>query len=185
MKCKWKHVWAASMAAALCTAYPVLAQSDGFHSGKVITGFGPVASVEQDVEIPADTRFKVLFDVSKAAKPGEINRTLVSAARFINMHAEAGVDPGNIEIAVVFHGGASIDLTRPEIYSADNNGAENANAGAIETLRAHNVKIYLCGQSAAYHGIANKDLLPGVDMALSAMTMHALLQQEGYTLNPF
>jgi len=28
-------------------------------------------------------------------------------------------------------------------------------------------------------------LLPGVEMALSAMTAHAILQQEGYTLNPF
>jgi len=27
--------------------------------------------------------------------------------------------------------------------------------------------------------------LPGVTMALSAMTAHALLQQDGYTLNPF
>ncbi len=185
MKFKWKQVWIVPLAATLCTAYPVLAQPDGFHSGKVIPQFGPVATVEQDVEIPADARFKVLFDVSKAAKPGEVNRTLVSAARFINMHAEAGVDPENIEIAVVFHGGASIDLTRAETYGARNDGAENANAAAIETLRAHNVQVYLCGQSAAYHGIVNKDLLPGVDMALSAMTMHALLQKDGYTLNPF
>jgi hypothetical protein len=28
-------------------------------------------------------------------------------------------------------------------------------------------------------------ILPGVEMALSAMTAHALLLQQGYTLNPF
>ena len=33
--------------------------------------------------------------------------------------------------------------------------------------------------------VTNDDLLPGVELALSAMTMHALLQQKGYTLNPF
>ncbi len=42
-----------------------------------------------------------------------------------------------------------------------------------------------CGQSAASNHIANADLLPGVKMSLSAMTAQALLQQSGYTLNPF
>jgi hypothetical protein len=33
--------------------------------------------------------------------------------------------------------------------------------------------------------VATDDLLPGVEMALSAMTAHALLQNSGFTLNPF
>jgi hypothetical protein len=33
--------------------------------------------------------------------------------------------------------------------------------------------------------VKTEDLLPGVEMALSAMTAHALLQQQGYTFNPF
>ncbi len=182
-----KPIWKA-VSAALCLALasqPLSAQPQEFHSGTVITEFGPVATVEQDVEIPADARFKILFDVSKAAEPGEINRTLVSAARFINMHAENGVDPGNIEIAVVVHGGAAVDLTKDSVYTSADNRPKNANAAAIERLLANNVKIYLCGQGAAFYDIRNDDLLPGVEMALSAMTMHALLQQGGYTLNPF
>jgi intracellular sulfur oxidation DsrE/DsrF family protein len=47
------------------------------------------------------------------------------------------------------------------------------------------VKIIVCGQTAAYYGVKTDELLPGVQMALSAMTAHALLQQQGYTLNPF
>lgn len=47
------------------------------------------------------------------------------------------------------------------------------------------MRVILCGQSAAASGIERVDLLPGVEMALSAMTAHALLQQDGYTLNPF
>ena len=34
-------------------------------------------------------------------------------------------------------------------------------------------------------GVANEDLLPGIEVGLSAMTAHALLQQQGYTVNPF
>ena len=44
---------------------------------------------------------------------------------------------------------------------------------------------FVCGQSAAYYGVATDDLLPGVEMALSAMTAHALLQQQDYSINPF
>jgi intracellular sulfur oxidation DsrE/DsrF family protein len=47
------------------------------------------------------------------------------------------------------------------------------------------VQLLVCGQSAAYCDVKSDDLLPGVEMALSAMTAHALLQQQGYTLNPF
>ena len=60
-----------------------------------------------------------------------------------------------------------------------------APAERIEALLAEDVRFILCGQSAAALGIQRQSLAPGVQMALSAMTAHALLQQQGYTLNPF
>jgi intracellular sulfur oxidation DsrE/DsrF family protein len=47
------------------------------------------------------------------------------------------------------------------------------------------VKIYLCGQTAAYRGFSVEELNPVVSMALSAMTAHVRLQAEGFTLIPF
>ena len=41
----------------------------------------------------------------------------------------------------------------------------------------HHVDIQLCGQSAARYDISASDLLPGVRLALSAMTAYAQLQQ--------
>lgn len=161
------------------------AQSDAFHTGPVFTDFGRIADVETTMAIPADAQFAVAFDTAARADPGEINRTLDSAARFINMHVAAGVPRENIRLAVVVHGQASLDLTRTGFYAARQDGAENANAAAIEALRANNVQIILCGQTAAYYEIGVEDLLPGVGMALSAMTAHALLQREGFTVNPF
>lgn len=166
-------------------AAPLSAQSDAFHPGPVFTEFGNVASVETTMEMPADAEFAVAFDTSAAAEPGEINRTLNSAARFINMHVEAGVPLEKIRVAIVVHGSAGFDLTNAASYGGRHDGAENANAAAIASLIANNVQIILCGQSAAYYEIGVEDLLPGVDMALSAMTAHALLQQDGFTLNPF
>jgi intracellular sulfur oxidation DsrE/DsrF family protein len=99
----------------------------------------------------------------------------VSAARFINMHARAGIPGDNIRVAVVGLGKAVKEM-------ADD---LSASAGPIAALTDQRVRIIVCGQRAAYYGVASDDLLPGIEMALSAMTAHAVLQQQGHTLNPF
>jgi len=165
------------------------AQNAPFPTGPVIMDFGPTAPVQTDFKIPKGTKFKVLFDTTAATKPGEVNRSLTTAARFLNMHAKAGVPEKNMKLAVVFHSKGSFDLTKADFYSSQYGGpenkVENANKAIIKALTDKGVRIILCGQTAAFYGIKNEDLLPGVEMALSAMTAHAVLQQEGYTLNPF
>lgn len=174
-----------ALAGASVPAMSQEAMRPGFHAGSVITNFGPVAKVDGREPLPAGATFSVAFDVAEAAKPGAINRTLESAARFINMHAEAGVPREAVRIAVVVHGPASFDLTNAAAYGKKHDGATNANLAAIAALINQGVEIHLCGQSAAGQGITRADLAPGVKMQLSAMTAHALLQQQGYTLNPF
>lgn len=164
------------LVAVLLASSPALAQSEAFHPGTYIKAFGPVASVDADQKIPKGAAFKVRFDVSERAKEGEANKTLVSAARFLNMSVENGVDPKKVKLAIVVHGGATKDLTQAD-------GA--ANAALIAALADKGFDIYLCGQSAAAYGVSKADLLPGVQMALSAMHAHALLDAEGYSLNPF
>jgi len=162
-----------------------LAGPDNFKTGPVFEAFGPVATVPGAQPLPASSAFKVSFDTAKASEGEALNRTLESAARFINMHAAAGVDPDNIDVAVVVHGGAAVDLLQAEPFAARRDGATNPNAALIDALTDHGVRIILCGQTAAYRDISAGDLLPGIEMALSAMTAHAQLQQDGYTLNPF
>lgn len=161
-----------------------IAGEEEFAPGPVFENFGPVATVSTDFEIPKGAKLKHSFDVSKQAEAGELNRTLVSAARFINMHARAGVPVKKISVAVVVHGSAVKDVTNAAHY-AEAVGDENANAALIEALKSKGVRVIVCGQSAAYYEVGNEDLLPGVEMALSAMTAHAVLQGEGYTINPF
>ncbi len=156
-----------------------------FHEGPAISGFGKIANVQPDMAIPAGTRFRVRFDVSQQATPGDINGAFERAARFINLHIAAGVPRNNIQIAIVLHGEASLDVTNQVFYQKRNGNQSNASAIAVRKLLQNNVAVYLCGQSAAWYGIGRSDLLPGVQLALSAMTAHALLDQDGYSLNPF
>lgn len=160
-------------------------ETSPFQTGPVFEDFGQKAKIENATPIPDGTVFKISFDVADAAKPGEINRSFNSLARFINMHAAAGVPVENINLALVVHGGASNDLMSDAAYGAKFDGAKNGNMALLKALMEKGVPVILCGQSAAYHKIDQDDLIPGVEMALSAMTAHALLQQDGYTVNPF
>lgn len=172
------------MCALICALSAAQAGEGDFSTGPVFSAFGPVADVTTDFEIPDGAKFKHSFDVKDQADAGALNRSLVSAARFINMHGRAGVAVENISVAVVVHGGAVKDVSNAAFYS-DAVGGENANAALIAALISKGVRIVVCGQSAAYYDVGNDDLLPGVEMALSAMTAHALLQRDGYTVNPF
>lgn len=173
------------VAAVMVPALPLAASEGAFQTGPVFADFAPVAKVEDALAVPATMKFKVAFDVATAADAGKLNRTIESAGRFINMHVASGIAENQIKLAIVVHGGAAFDLTTADFYSARKAGAKNGNIDAIRQLQEHGVKFYLCGQSAAAHGITKSDLLPGVELSLSAMTTHAMLQQEGYTLNPF
>ncbi|MXO91766.1 hypothetical protein GRI41_13090 [Altererythrobacter aquaemixtae] len=173
-------------------AVPAAAQDMSmFKTGPVFEDFGPHAPVEGVDSVPADTEFSVAFDVAKAAEDGTRNRGFESAARFINMHVAAGVDPDNIRIAVVVHGKASLDLLDDAAWAArqpvgeEEEAPDNPSSAMIRAMLDHGVRFILCGQSGAAHGIKQEDLIPGVETALSAMTAHALLQQGGYTVNPF
>lgn len=166
----------AVMATALTVAAPALAGPGDFQPGPLLTEFGPVATVDSDVAIPAGHVFRVSYDTSKQSEDGALNNTLTGAARFLNMHVASGVPEGDIHLAIVVHGSAVRDVTT---------ASAGPNADLVAALLEHGARIYVCGQSAVWYDIGNDDLLPGVDMALSAMTVHALLQADGYTLNPF
>ena len=149
---------------------------EAFSTGPVFEDFGPHAPVEGSEELSSLERFSIAFDVAQRADKGTRNRGFESAARFMNMHVAAGVSEERIELAVVVHGRAVFDLK-----------AEDANGSRamVEEMLGKGIRFIVCGQSAAAYGVTKSDLIDGVELHLSAMTAHALLQQSGYTVNPF
>lgn len=165
-------------------AAPVGAQQSPFVTGPVIKGFGRNATVEGVLPVPKDMHYRVSFDVADGAEPGQLSRSLNTPARFINMMARAGVSPEHLEVAVVIHGSAVMDVTLDTVYES-RNPVINTNKVLVEALQNAGVRFYVCGQSAMAQGVKVDDLLPGVDMVLSAITAHAVLGNEGYRPNPF
>lgn len=163
-----------------------VAGMEAMHDGPVIIGYGKHAQVDQDMTIPTGSTFNVVFNISKSAGKGQLNHQLDSLARFINMHVGAGIAEKNIHLAAIIHGKAELDLlNQPAYQTRFGKDADNPNLPLIKILLQHHVRIILCGQSAAYQNIHHADLAEGAEMALSAMTAFALLQQQGYSVNPF
>lgn len=154
--------------------------------GPVIPSYGPVLlPPEGSYNLHKEQHYKVSIDIGETAEfPGDLNRKLVSVARFLNMHAQSGVPRENIDFAVVVHGQAANDLMTDAAHQSRLN-APNPNTQLLDELQAAGVAIYLCSQTVAFRGMAFDDFHPGVTMALSAMSSHVRLQEEGYTLIPF
>lgn len=155
-----------------------------FEKGPLISGFGPHASVPHGLNLNKNHHFNVAYDVAEQAEVGKVNRKFESLARFLNMHVANGVPAENIQLALVVHGKAVWDLTNAATYQ-DKFGSANTNQALIAELVKNGVHIAVCGQSAAYYQVTPNMLEKGVKMSLSAMTEHALLQQKGFTVNPF
>lgn len=161
-----------------------IADLEVFSKGPIFNKYGENAIIEGGLASPESQKFKVLFDISDKTDQGAISRSFNTVARFVNMHVRAGVPLENIDVAVVIHGKASLDLLGNEAYKKRFK-VDNASEELLNALLSSGVEVYLCGQSAAFSGINHNELNPGVKMSLSAMTANALLQQRGFTLNPF
>lgn len=153
--------------------------------GPLIEKYGPVFEAPRaSFPLALNTRHRVLFDVAHSPRGHDaLNRRLESVARYMNMHARAGLEAGQMDIAVIMHGSASWNALSDTAYQKRFN-RNNPNTDLIRALKSAGVRFWLCGQSAGFNGIADAELSADVGLALSAMTVIGQLQAEGFSLLP-
>lgn len=158
----------------------------GPKTGPVIESAGPVFDIPNPTfGTPTGLTYKVVFEVANgASEPDRMNQQLGTIARFLNMHAQAGVPAEQVHVAAVVHGTAGKELLSDEAYREEF-GTANPNTALIRELTASGAQIVLCGQTAAARGIDRTRLQPGVKVALSAMTALFAFQEQGFRLNPW
>ena len=168
------------------SASTVAAQPVPRQNGPVIRSAGEVFVIaDPDIATPVDYTYRAVFEVAQTSEEsGQVNVSFNSAARFLNMHAQAGVPAEQLHIALVVHGPAGRDLLNDAVYR-ERYGVANANIPVLDELARAGVKIIVCGQTAAARDLPRAALAEPVQMALSAMTAMVLLQDEGYRLIPF
>jgi intracellular sulfur oxidation DsrE/DsrF family protein len=161
-------------------------ESQAPKTGPVVAEFGPVYEVSKpDFETPIDQDYKVVFDVVSAPEDlSRVNPSIETAARFLNMHAAAGVPVERMHVAVVLHGAAGKYALEQDGFRK-RFGRDNPSLTLLEQLRDAGVRVILCGQTAASRGFPRDELSGSVELALSAMTALITLQRDGYELIAF
>ncbi|MEL6483480.1 MAG: DsrE family protein, partial [Bacteroidota bacterium] len=130
-------------------------------------------------------KLKAVFDVVYSPEgQGLFNKSIETAARFLNMHAQNGFAPEKLHVALVVHGGATQDLLN-NTYFEENFSTSNENIDLLKALMNTGTEIIVCGQSLAARGYRAEQLVPGVKVALSAMTALIQLQETDYQLIKF
>ncbi len=168
----------------LCTL--VLAQAQDPIPGPVITGYGAVWDIPQATyKTDTSASFKAVFDVMNSPEDKtQVNPWIETAARFLNMHARAGVDPGQLQVALVVHNKASTDLLENPYYR-ELYGTDNPNSPLIKALMESGAQVVFCGQSSVARKVPVEQTIAGVQLSLSAMTALIQFQDQGYRLIKF
>jgi intracellular sulfur oxidation DsrE/DsrF family protein len=155
-------------------------------AGPIIADYGKVWEINnQDYKIEKNQELKVVFDIMNSPKDtSALNRSIETAARFLNMHAQSGVALENMKVALVVHNKASKDISTNEAYK-DKYGVNNPNAEMVQQLMDAGVAFIFCGQSSLSRDFPIEETIPGVQLSLSAMTALIQLQNDGYRLIKF
>ncbi|GLU44660.1 DsrE family protein [Allomuricauda sp. NBRC 101325] len=150
-------------------------------TGPVIQNYGAVFQVDNpDFATDTDLEFKVVFDVKDGPKlDTELNLNIETVARFLNMHVKSGIPLSKLKVALIVHGTAARNLLSDAAYQVRYK-VDNPNRELVEELLKAGVEVIMCGQSSNARNLPKEDLIPGVKIALSAMTANIQLQNQGY-----
>lgn len=160
------------------------AQADDFWQHPAIKDGGAVHPLP-DAAIQPDRNqtYKVVFSVTKAADPKDLNDALDHVARAVNVFASAGVPLDHLKFVVIVHGQAT-PLVLDNAHYQKRFSTDNPDLKLIQELKAAGVEILVCGQALAGMKYDASEVNPDIKVALSALSTIIILQQQGYALMP-
>jgi uncharacterized protein len=166
-------------AMASVVGYGAVADNPGSQFPQVAR-YGGIVPTPNAVE-PPRREAKIVFDITVDNKPEEVNKGLESVARYLNLNAAAGFKPTDIQLTLVLHGGATKVALGNTAYEKHTLATKNPNLELIHELKACGVEVFVCGQSLARNKYAATEVESEVSIAVSAMTVNANKQQDGYS----
>jgi intracellular sulfur oxidation DsrE/DsrF family protein len=149
----------------------------------IIANHGGVVPLPDAAQQPREGT-KLLIDLTSGGDADKLNAGLEKVATYVNLYAAGGAQPAELEIAVVFHGDATLSVLNAEAYSAKFKTDGNPNLQLLQALREAGVELYVCGQSLISKGSGPKDVAPVIKTAVSALTAVVNLQLDGYAYVP-
>jgi intracellular sulfur oxidation DsrE/DsrF family protein len=148
----------------------------------VIPGYGEVTPVEGAGEKPDPAvDYKVVLNATKGGGAEAPPPFLDKAAKVANLLGQSGVPAEHRHVVVILQAAATTAVLNDKGLKA-RGLKRNPSAELIAKLNAAGVSVRVCGQALAGAGIGRDEVLPGVQVDLSALTTVAALQLRGYAL---
>ncbi len=148
----------------------------------LIPGYGEVTPVENAGEKPDPAvDYKVVLNATKGGAADAPPPFLDKAAKVANLLAQSGVPAEHRHVVVIMQGGATSAVLNEKGLKA-HGMTRNPSADLIAKLNAAGVSVRVCGQALAGAKIARDEVLPGVQVDLSALTTVTALQLRGYAV---
>jgi len=162
-----------------------LASAEPIWQNPIIQGYGKVhPTPEVEVQSSPDREYKILFDVTKAARtPDQVNPGLEHVARLINLFALAKIPSEKLKIVAVLHRPATAVVLDDRCYR-EKYQFDNPDRKPIDALKRAGVLVYVCGQALAHKGFELTWVNRDVSVALAALTVLSVYQLDGYALIP-
>jgi len=150
----------------------------------LIEGYGEIKYYDSVAAQPDPSQaYRLLFDVTSDSQKSGVNKRLWVVARTLNLMHAAGVPAENLKIVVAIHGAATFDALTEKAH-LNKFEKSNPNIDLIQKLEANGVTLYVCSQALAARNLTSEDIHPAVIPALSALTVLANYQTQGYHLMP-
>jgi intracellular sulfur oxidation DsrE/DsrF family protein len=148
----------------------------------LIPGYGVVTPVENAGERPDPAMdYKVVLNATKGGTDDTPPIFLDKAAKVANLLAQSGVPANHRHVVVILQAAATTAVLNEKGLKA-RGLARNPSVDLIAKLNAAGVSVRVCGQALAAAKIARDEVMPGVQVDLSAFTTVAGLQLRGYAL---
>ena len=155
-------------------------------SGPVIQSTGMSIKVDNPTfVVPEGHGFKAVFVIDAGGSDSVRSTQLTTMARYYNLHARHGYPESRVRAAVVVQGSGWQSLLTDSAFAVRFGGRPNPTRALVEELLSHGAQLVLCGQTAGSRGIRREELIPGVKVAISAITALNVLQADGYRFNPW
>ncbi len=148
----------------------------------LIPGYGVVTPIEDPGERPdPQVDYKVVLNATTIGEGDKPAYFLDKAAKVANLLAQSGVPAEHRHVVVIMQHAATNAVLNEAGLKARGK-TKNPNADLIAKLNAAGVSVRVCGQALAAAKIARSEVLPGVQVDLSALTTLSALQLRGYAL---
>jgi intracellular sulfur oxidation DsrE/DsrF family protein len=164
----------------------IFASANAQKVNPVVKDFGAVYDVTFAKERPdSKKQYKILVDITNAAdKPDSLNAYLEATATLMNLHGVGGVPAKNLHLIVVLHKMALYSVFTNEMYQKKFK-MDNPNIPLIKALKEAGVEFYTCGQTLMKVNMDEKNIVPEVGVATSALTTLTTYQLQGYSMINF